>query len=145
MTVPGNAGILLPSLMDEVRRSSMATITVITGEPPYGRERVYSALRFSLAALSEGHRVNMFIFEDAVWAAKKGQAPPEFPGALDEHMPNCEELIKAVLRQGGKIKACGVCSTERALRQEELISGVEIASMKDLVSWVLESDKVVSF
>lgn len=123
----------------------MATITVVVGEPVYGKERVYTTLRFVLAALGQGHKVNLFIFEDALFAAKKGQNPPEFPGVLDEHMPNCEELVKAIIRQGAKVKVCGVCASERATTQEELIEGVEIAGMPALVEWVVESDKIVGF
>ena len=123
----------------------MATITVIIGESPYSRERIYSMLRFTLAALSEGHRVNLFAFEDALFAAKKGQKPPEFPGTMDEHMPNCEVLLKSAIRQGVVVKLCGVCAAERGVAAPELIDGVEIGSMRDLVQWVLESDKSVSF
>ncbi|MFQ6618434.1 MAG: DsrE/DsrF/TusD sulfur relay family protein [Fidelibacterota bacterium] len=123
----------------------MATITVVVGEAPYGKERFYSTLRFILAALQEGHGVNLFIFEDAVFAAKRGQRPPEFPGLLDEHMPNCEELLKSAVKQGAVVKACGVCARERSVSPDEIIEGVEIGSMTDLVNWVMESDKTVFF
>lgn len=123
----------------------MAKITVILGEVPYGKERAYSTLRFILAALSEGHEVNLFILEDAVFLAKRGQNPPEFPGLMDEHMPNCEKLLKSAIKQGAKIKACRVCSEERGLKEEEFIEGVEIGGMRDLVKWVVESDKTVFF
>jgi tRNA 2-thiouridine synthesizing protein D len=122
----------------------MATITVVVGDPPYGRERVYTALRFSLVALHEGHQVNMFILEDAVFAAKRGQKPPEMPVG-DAGMPNCEELLRASIQEGLKVKACRVCSTERGLSAEELIEGVEMASMVDLVDWVVSGDRTVSF
>ncbi|MBI2866638.1 MAG: DsrE family protein [Chloroflexi bacterium] len=120
-------------------------MTVIVGDPAYGKERVYTTLRFALAALSQGHKVNLFAFEDALYAARKGQAPPEFPGVLEEHMPNCEELLKAAIRQGAAVKLCGVCASERGVGPDELIDGVEIGGMGDLVRWVLESDRVVSF
>lgn len=124
----------------------MASITVVVGEPPYGKERVYSTLRFVLAALTEGHSVNLFIFEDAVFLAKKGQNPPEMPALLErEAMPNCEELLRAAIRQGVPVKVCGVCAAERAVRQEELVEGCQVSSMRDLVKWVVESDRVVFF
>ncbi|MDZ7261050.1 MAG: DsrE family protein [candidate division KSB1 bacterium] len=123
----------------------MASITVVIAEPPYGKERLYTTLRFVLAALADGHPVNLFLLEDAVFAARKGQKPPELPGLLDERMPNCEELLKTVVRQGAQVKACGVCCTERAVTQDQLVEGVKIASMRDLVNWVVETDKVVFF
>jgi len=122
----------------------MATITIVIGDPPYGKERVYTALRFSLVALHEGHQVNFFILEDAVFAAKRGQKPPEMPvGAAG--MPNCEELLAAAIQEGLKVKACRVCSAERGLSPEEVMDGVETASMVDLVDWVVNSDRTVFF
>lgn len=123
----------------------MATITVMVGEPPYGKERVYSTLRFVLSALHEGHSVNLFLLEDSVFAPKKGQKPGEMPALLDEKMPNCEELLRAAIAQGAKVKICGVCAMERSLKESELLEGAEIGSMRDLVQWVLDSDRVVSF
>jgi tRNA 2-thiouridine synthesizing protein D len=123
----------------------MATMTVIVGEPPYGKERVYTALRFSLAALYEKHAVNVFLLEDAVFAAKAGQAPAEIQGLLDGKMPNCEELLKSVISHGGNVRICGVCTSERALEQSELVEGAQISSMRELVQWVAASDRVVSF
>lgn len=123
----------------------MATITVVIGEPPYGKERVYTALRFTLSALSEGHRVNLFAYEDALYAARKGQWPHEFPGVLEQRMPNCEELLKAAVGKGAVVKLCGVCASERGVTPGELIAGVELGGMPDLLRWVLESDRVVSF
>ena len=122
----------------------MAVITVAVGDPPYGKERVYTALRFSLVALHEGHQVNLFLFEDAVFAAKRGQKPPEMPVG-DAGMPNCEELLRASIQEGLKVKACRVCTSERGLAQEEVVEGAEAGSMADLVDWVVNSDKTVTF
>lgn len=122
----------------------MATITVVVGDAPYGRQRIYTALRFSLVALHEGHGVNLFLFEDAVFAAKKGQQPPEMPVG-DAGMPNCEEMLRAAIQEGLTVKACRVCCSERGVRAEEIVEGVELASMVDLVNWVVETDRTVSF
>jgi len=124
----------------------VASITVVVGEPPYGKQRAYSALRFILAALFEGHSVNLFIFEDAVFLAKKGQKPAEMPSLLEhEVMPSCEEMLKAAPKQGVPVKVCGVCASERALEESQLVEGCQISSMHDLVRWVVETDRVVFF
>jgi len=122
----------------------MAIITVVVGDPPYGKQRVYTALRFSLVALHEGHRVNFFLLEDAVFAAKRGQRPPEMPVG-DAGMPNCEELLRASIQEGLKVKACRVCSAERGLNPQEVMEDVVPGSMVDLVDWVVNSDKTVFF
>jgi tRNA 2-thiouridine synthesizing protein D len=115
----------------------MATITVVLADPPYGKQRPYTALRFLLAALRQGHEANLFLLEDAVFAAKKEQQPQE--------MPNCEEMLQAAIQEGLRVKACTVCSVERGVKLEEVIEGVERGSMVDLVNWVVESDRIVFF
>ena len=122
----------------------MASLTVVVADAPYGKERFYSALRFVIVALHEGHKANLFLLEDAVFAAKNGQAPPEMPVG-DTGMPNCEALLKAAIAEGLVVKACRVCCTERGLRDDEVIDGVRIGSMLDLVNWVVESDKALFF
>jgi sulfur relay (sulfurtransferase) complex TusBCD TusD component (DsrE family) len=123
----------------------MATLAIVTGGAPYSSQRLYTALRFALAALYEGHSVHLFLLEDAVLAARSGQKPVEIQGLLDGRMPNCEELLKSVISQGATVRLCGVCASERALTQGEIVEGAEIGSMRDLVKWVADSDRAISF
>lgn len=124
----------------------MATMTVILADSPYGKERPYTTLRFVLSALVGGHKVNLFLFEDAIFLAKKGQKPMEFPGLMEhEAMPNCEDLLKAAIKQGAVVKICGVCASERGVTQAEMVEGAEISSIHNLVEWVATTDKVVFF
>jgi len=114
--------------------------------PPYGKERLYTTLRFVLAALAGKHSVNLFILEDAAWVAKKGQKPQELPGLLGhDTMPSCEEMLATAIKLGAQVKICGVCASERGLTQAELIEGANISTMTNLVEWVVGSDKTVFF
>lgn len=122
----------------------MATLTVAVTEAPYGSQRILTALRFLLVALHEGHKANLFLLEDSVFAVKKGQEPPPLPVG-DAGMPNCEELIRAAIQEGLEVKACRVCCAERGLREEEVIEGSAIGSMLDFLNWVIESDKALFF
>lgn len=123
----------------------MANITVKVSEPPYGSEALYNCLRFVLAVLAEGHNVNLFLLGDAVIAARKGQQTPEFPGMLEGRMPSVEKLMETAVRMGAHVNACGVCCKQRVVIQEEMIDGCSIGSMKNLVEWVVTSDKVIDF
>ncbi|HBT20601.1 MAG TPA: hypothetical protein DEA47_04465 [Peptococcaceae bacterium] len=123
----------------------LAVITVKVSGAPYGSEAFYNTMRFVLAALSEGHEVNVFLLGDAVAAARKGQETPEFPGLLEGAMPNAEELLKSAIRMGARVKACGVCCKQRAITQEDMVEGCSIGSMKDLANWIVYSDKSVDF
>lgn len=125
----------------------MAAFCVVIAEPPYGSERVYSALRFVLTALVEGHKVNLFLLEEGIFTSKRGQKPLETPGLLGEHesMPNCGDMLTLAIRQGAVVRVCGVCASTRGLKQDELIEGAQIGSMHDLVTWVAQGDKTIFF
>ena len=68
----------------------MAVFTVVVMEAPYGRERAYTALRFALTAALEGHKVRVFLVQDGVLVAKKGQKPdqPEYWENKRFNIPN---------------------------------------------------------
>ena len=49
--------------------------TIIINEAPYAKERALSALRFAWTCDIEGHKVRIWLFENGVYLAKKGQKP----------------------------------------------------------------------
>jgi tRNA 2-thiouridine synthesizing protein D len=115
----------------------MATFTVVVTEAPYGREKAYSALRFALTCLVDGHRVNLFLMQDGVYVARKDQNPAEFPnfgGYLDE-----------AIKEGADVKICTPCSQNRGLTDKDFLKGAKLATIHDLVEWTAKSDKVIVF
>jgi len=111
--------------------------TVIIADAPYGKERAFSALRFALTALLEGIDVNIFLLEDGVFVAKKGQNPA--------NVPNYLELLENAIDAGAVVKACGPCGRARGLSDEDIVSGVTFGTMNDLTAFVKESDRVLNF
>ncbi|MCS3900692.1 DsrE/DsrF/TusD sulfur relay family protein [Methanococcus voltae] len=110
--------------------------TVIITTAPYGQERAYSALRFALTALVEGIDVNIFLLEDAVYVAKGTQNPVDVPNYL--------ELLTGAIDAGAVVKACGPCSKARGV-SEDLVEGVQLATMHDLVDFVKDADRTITF
>ena len=115
----------------------MGKFTVVITESPYGREKAYTALRFAISALVDGHEVNLFLVQDGVFVGLKGQTPKQYP--------NHFELLKDFIEEGGKLRICGVCIEARGIVKEDLIDGAEVVGMHDFVEWVAESDKVLMF
>lgn len=115
----------------------MAIFTVVVMEAPYGREKAYTALRFVLSAALEGHTVKLFLVQDGVFVAKKGQAPDAFP--------NIGGLLEEAIKEGVEVKACTPCCKARSVSSAEVVKGVAMATMSDLVHWSVESDKVMTF
>jgi tRNA 2-thiouridine synthesizing protein D len=115
----------------------MANLTVVITEAPYGRERAYTALRFALTALVEGHHIRLFLVQDGVFVAKKSQDPSEFPNHL--------EYLSQAVEEGAEVVVCTPCARARGLSEEDLLHDVRLGTMHDLVQWSVESDQVLTF
>ena len=116
----------------------MVTYTIIVNEAPYQKERAYTAFRFARTCVFEGHKTRIFLIENGVYIAKKDQKP-----AADQ--PNMGAFLEDLIKDGQEVKACVVCIKARGISESELISGVKIATMNELVEWTTTSDKVIVF
>jgi len=113
-------------------------VTIVINEAAYGKERAWNALRLAMAMMVKNMRVNIFLLEDGVAVAKKGQRPPE-------GYYNLEKMLTELVQSGAKVRACGTCLQARGMSQNDLVSGVEVGKMLDLVQWVKESKSVLTF
>jgi tRNA 2-thiouridine synthesizing protein D len=116
----------------------MTSFTIIIFEAPYAKERALSALRFAWTCDIEGHKVRIWLFENGVYVAKKDQKPSQ---GLTNYGQTLEDLVKG----GIEVKACVVCAEARGLSQTDLLEGVKLATIHELVEWASNSDKVISF
>jgi tRNA 2-thiouridine synthesizing protein D len=116
----------------------MTTFTIIIFEAPYAKERALSALRFAWTADLEGHKVRIWLFENGVYLAKKGQNPAQ-------GLTNYGQMLEDLVKGGVEVKACGVCAEARGLKQVDLIDNVKLATVHDLVDWTINSDKTITF
>jgi len=115
-----------------------ATVTLIITEAAYGKERAWNALRLAMAVMTKDMKVNIFLLEDGVTVAKKGQRPPE-------GYYNLEKLLTQLTQNGANVRACGTCLQARGLGQNDLVPGVEMGKILDLAEWIKESKSVLSF
>lgn len=116
----------------------MVTFTLIIYNAPITKERALSALRFAWTADLEGHKVQIWLFEDGVYLAKKNQKPPQ-------GVTNYGQMLKDLIKAGVTVKACVVCAEARGVSPAELIDGVKIATIHELIEWTAHSDKVITF
>ena len=115
-------------------------ILFIINDAPYGSEKAYNALRTAMALQKEHPHVEVriFLMADAVTCALPNQTTPQ-------GYYNIERMLKAVINKGGQVKACGTCSEARGVKGITLLEGVEISTMSQLVQWIVEADKVLTF
>ena len=115
----------------------MTKLSVMFFESPYGREKPYTAARFALTALIDGYEVTAILFQDAVFCGLKNQKPAEYP--------NIGEYLENAISEGVKVIACGVCANARGIKQEDMLEGITIVGMHEIVEAVADSDKEISF
>lgn len=94
-------------------------------------EKAWNAFRFAVTAIKQGHEVKVFLMGEAV----------ECEGITDEKY-NVDEQLKAFVRIGGEILACGTCLKSRQLNETD---ACPISTMIDCVEMVVWADKTVTF
>ncbi|MFX1293818.1 MAG: DsrE/DsrF/TusD sulfur relay family protein [Promethearchaeota archaeon] len=115
----------------------MVKMTIMILEGPYGQEKPYTALRFALTALIEGHDVTVILIQDGIFLGKKGQKPVDYPNTL--------EYLENAIEEGLNVIACGVCCNARGIKQEDLAKGIKIVGMHEIVQAVTESNNNLTF
>jgi tRNA 2-thiouridine synthesizing protein D len=116
----------------------VTTFTIIIYDAPIAKERALSALRFAWTADLEGHTVKLWLFENGVYLAKRGQKPAQ-------GLTNYGQMLEDMVKGGVEVKACVVCAEARGVAPSELIDGVKLATIHELVEWTASSDKVITF
>lgn len=118
----------------------MKTITIILTDGPYISEYAEIAYKIAKAALKK-HRVNIFLYLDAVHIPKRGQTPAFFANAGD--------LFQELAKEGARVEACPRCANARGYHSaeggyEDYLPGIRITSLYNLAQMLLESDRVVA-
>ncbi|HEY3419144.1 MAG TPA: DsrE family protein [Methanomassiliicoccales archaeon] len=120
----------------------MEVLVIEIVHAPYGRVNSYAGLFIASSWVSAGHRVIVALHNDGVYAAKKGQTDP----MKEVNMPSVEELVRDVLKGGGRVLADRMCLEVRGMDEDMLIEGVEISDGEDLVELVRkEGEGVLTF
>ncbi|AKB42679.1 MULTISPECIES: DsrE/DsrF/TusD sulfur relay family protein [Methanosarcina] len=123
----------------------MKTLTIVLTDGPYISEYADIAYKLAETAL-ENHKVNMFLYLDAVHIPKKGQEPSFFT--------NAGQLFSGLVEKGVVIRACARCAGARGyIPEEEIIQGsncrdylpgIRITSLYELSEMLGKSDRVIS-
>lgn len=117
----------------------MPTVTVVIQDAPYKADnKAWHALRFAGAALVEDMDVQLHLLDEGVEVGRKNQQVPD--GKV-----NLEELVSELMECGLLVQACGMAMDACEIDEASMIDGIRRGSMKDLASWVKNSDQVMMF
>ena len=117
----------------------MEKVTIILNEGPSSM-RSWNGLRVAAGFVGVDMEVEVFLFDAGVYAAIKGQKPPE--GLRELNLAN---KLADLMELGAKIKACGACVEAGGLKKEELVDGVTVCTLMDLCKSVKASKNVLVF
>jgi uncharacterized protein involved in oxidation of intracellular sulfur len=85
-----------------------------------------------------GHGVNIFVMNDAVDITKNNSKPEGFEFDLGA-------MLEDVEKKGAQIKLCTTCINRCGIAKGQILNATWPGSMKDLVNWTIEAEKVLTF
>ena len=115
-------------------------VLIIVHAPPYGSERVLSALRLatSLTGMdADAPEVRLFLMSDATVLA--------LPGQKDGATSGLQAMVEELVSRGVSIRSCRTCALARGIAEVPLIGGVTIGTLPELAQSTLWADKVITF
>ena len=102
-------------------------IIIETKEP----EKAWNAFRFAVTTKKHDHEVKVFLMGEAV----------KCEGLIHDKY-NVDEQLKAFVKIGGEILACGTCLKSRQLEDS---TSCPVSNMVDCMNMVIWADKMVTF
>jgi len=97
----------------------------------------WNALRLAQTSLAKGHEVKVFLMNEGVEIARPGLKAPE--GEID-----LVQMLREQVAKGLEVKACTTCLKWHKIGLD-ILPEVTAAGMIDLVNWMENADKVISF
>ena len=119
----------------------MQTVLIIVHSPPYGNERMLSALRLASAISTqeiETVDLRLFMMSDAVTVGLPGQTALESGAGL-------QFMLETLIEKGVQIRLCRTCAFARGIAELPLITWLAIGTLPELAKWTLAADKVITF
>lgn len=117
----------------------MQDILIIIHAPPYGSERVLSALRLATALAGNDAKpaIRIFLMSDATVLG--------LPNQIDGAGNGLQGMVEQLITQGVDIRLCRTCALARGLGDLPLIPGAAIGTLVELAEATLQADKVITF
>ncbi|MEN9479644.1 MAG: hypothetical protein RLZZ298_1039 [Pseudomonadota bacterium] len=117
----------------------MQNILIIIHAPPYGSERVLSALRLATALAGNDAKpsLRLFLMSDATVLG--------LPNQIDGAGNGLQGMVEQLIAQGVDLRLCRTCALARGLGDLPLIPGAAIGTLVELAEATLLADKVISF
>lgn len=116
-------------------------VLLILNQQPYDEtDIIWNALRLAKTLHNKNEKVNIFLMNDAVDLARESTQKPEF------YEFDLVTMLKELYEKGVGLKVCGTCQARCGINKNQPYFNEEIkGTMDNLATWVIQSDKVLTF
>ena len=137
--VPNSRGIAerLRSVLP-ARSAHVRSALIVLSHSPADGDTTWNALRLAATLQSQEVTVRVFVMNDATDLVRQGALPEgaEF---------DLQGMLRDLLAHGGRVKICTTCVTRCGMHSGDVMPEVLMATMGDLATWVVESDRTLTF
>jgi uncharacterized protein involved in oxidation of intracellular sulfur len=118
----------------------MKILIIFNREPYDSTDVTWNGLRLAGKLLESGKEVRVFLMNDAVDMARDVCKPPQ---GYDQDL---SKMLKDLISRDVPVKVCGTCMARCGIyKNYPYFDGAEKSTMDALASWVIDSDKVLTF
>lgn len=120
------------------RAATAPSALIVLSRSPFDGDTTWNALRLAATLQSQYVAVRVFVMNDATDLVRQGATPEgaEF---------DLQGMLRGLLARGGRVKVCTTCVTRCGMHSGDVMPEVVMATMGDLATWVVESDRAVTF
>ena len=115
----------------------MKLLLVLNRRPYDGTDITWNALRLCSSAQDTGMGVRIFLMNEAVDLAREGLEKGE------EY--DLQGMLLEAISRGAHVKLCRTCITRCGIGTGGLRSEITVATMPELVEWITDSDRILTF
>ena len=115
----------------------MKLLLVLNRRPYDGTDITWNALRLCSSSQDAGMDVRIFLMNEAVDLAREGLEKGE------EY--DLQGMLLEAISKGAQVKLCRTCITRCGIGIGGLRSEITVATMPELVEWVADSDRTLTF
>lgn len=118
----------------------MSVLIIFNHEPYDGTDVTWNGLRLAGKLRENGQDVRIFLMNDSVDMARDVLRKP------DGYDQDLVQMLKELIKQGVVVKVCGTCMARCGIHKNQPhFPGAEKSTMAQLATWVVESDRVLTF
>jgi uncharacterized protein involved in oxidation of intracellular sulfur len=115
----------------------MKLLIILSAKPYDSTDIVWNGLRLIKKSIEMGFEVKLFSMNESVELVSNG--------LVGKESYDLQGMLIESINDGLDIRVCETCLKRAGIDSSKVIQGVKLSVMTDLVKWISECDKIVTF